>query len=166
MVKTSAGPMANDALARLRSSLSGGTRPASTSGSIWAASTAATARGTNASGIAKSMGTKASWLATVKPDGVSNSTRIATHITATDRTAATGFHPCGDGSTNITPTAATNPRLTTTSTKSSPRGLAVVARRRVSASSSCSSSVGSLIIVAESSGSYLCARIGRMPEDP
>ena len=145
--KTSAGATANQALAGQRSSLTARIRPLRTAGTTWVASTTVIAIGTNASGIEKSMGTNASWLATVKPNGVSKLTRTATHMTANDRTAASGFHPCGDGSANSAATAATKATLMPSSTSSSRRAFLASALRRVAASASCSSIVSSRVMV-------------------
>src|SRR6185312_9976727 len=97
MANTIAGPTLNQELAMQRSSRVLGACPESTAGSICTNITAAITSGTRAGGMQNSIGTKASWLATVKPNGVSNVTRMARNITPTERRAATGSRGWGDG---------------------------------------------------------------------
>ena len=65
------------------------TSPRRTSGSLLAAQIAGTATGTSDAGNANSSGTNATWLGTVKPVPLSNSTRIATPSATMQPAAAT-----------------------------------------------------------------------------
>src|SRR6185312_13820958 len=90
ITNTSAGPTLNQELAMQRSNRVFGAWPEATAGTICANITPAMTSGTNPAGMQNSIGTKASWLATVKPNGVSKVTLIFKNTAPTERMAASG----------------------------------------------------------------------------
>ena len=102
-----------------------------------------TAMGTIAAGAANSSGTNASWVATVKPNGVSKRTLVASTMTTVHQITGASAKPCGGLNHHRPATAATKPAPTIPSASSSRLVMPEPARRRVSASNCCSSKLGS-----------------------
>ena len=110
-------------------------------------SAATTASGTIASGTTNTSGTNASCVGTVKPNGVSNSTLVASASTSTHRTVWTNGKPCGGLVAHSAAAAAANAAVVVAVAS---RSRVDMARRRVckrAASSDCSSIVGSIDIL-------------------
>ncbi len=112
---TATGPIANQASPIRFTMRDGRMDPSLRSGMLASASPSTTANGTSANGTAKSSGTNASCVATVKPSGVSNWTRVASASSPTHSNAGNTQKGPGGRSAHTTTAAITKPPSTTLS---------------------------------------------------
>ena len=105
-----------------------------------------TAIGTIASGTTNTSGTNATCVGTVNPNGVSNSIRVASASTSTHRTVGMTASPCGGWISQIPATATAKPAPVMATATRSRVVMPEWRRCSVSASSFCSSNVGSMDI--------------------
>ena len=108
IANTATGPIANHALGMARSRRLGGISPRTTFSSRSIVIATTTASGTIASGTANTSGTNASWVGTVKPNGVSNSISVASASTSTHTVVWTTGISCGGLVAHSAATAAAN----------------------------------------------------------